>query len=62
MKSDRKVLLLYPTQQLQPEGLALKQSLLKAGAEVEELVIDDNIEKVLDALQLPVIPVVMSHH
>jgi hypothetical protein len=61
MTSDKKVLLLYPTQQSQPENSALKQSLQNAGAEIEEFVINGNIEKVLDALEQAVIPVVISN-
>jgi DNA-binding protein Fis len=61
MNSNKKVLLLYPTQQSQPDNSELKQSLQNAGAEIEEFVINENIEKVLDALEQPVIPVVMSN-
>ncbi len=61
MNSNKKVLLLYPTQQSQPENSALRLSLQKTGAEIEEFVIDGNIEKVLDALQETVIPVVITN-
>lgn len=61
MKTDKKVLLLYPTQSSQADCQTLKQSLQGAGAEVEELVISGNIEQVLDALEQAVIPVVISN-
>jgi hypothetical protein len=61
MNSNKKVLLLYPTRQSQPENSELNQSLKNAGAEIEEFVIIENIEKVLDALEQAVIPVVISN-
>lgn len=57
MTTDKKVLLLYPLQL--SDNTMLKQSLQAAGARVEELVISGNIEKVLDALQEAVTPVVI---
>lgn len=55
--NNKKVLLLYP---LQPgNNAALVASLQNAGAEVEELVIDGNIERVLDLLEQPLTPVVI---
>ncbi len=57
MKTDKKVLLLYPEQN--NANSTLKQSLQQAGAVVEELIIKGNIEQVLDALEKPVTPVVI---
>ena len=60
MTAENTILLLYPTVADEMAGQALKEAFQRMGIPVEELVIEKNYTRVLDALEKAVIPVVVS--
>lgn len=60
MTNKQKVLLLYVSENDQAAGDAIKQALQTQGTPVVELLVPQNYAEVLDQLQQPVIPVVVS--
>ena len=60
MTTENTILLLYPTAADEKAGQALKDAFQGMGAAVEELVIEQNYARVLDAVEKAVIPVVVS--
>jgi predicted O-linked N-acetylglucosamine transferase (SPINDLY family) len=59
MTAANTILLLYPTAADEMTGQTLKDAFQKMGITVEELVIEQNYIRVLDAVEKAVIPVVI---
>lgn len=60
MTTENTVLLLYPTAADERAGQELKKSFHGLGIAVEELIIEQNYDRVLDAVEKAVTPVVIS--
>ena len=60
MTTDNNILLLYPTAADEKLGQALKDAFQSMGVAVEDMVIEQNYDRVLDAVEKAVIPVVVS--
>jgi len=60
MTTDNNILLLYPTAADEKSGQALKDAFQSMGVAVEDMVIEQNYDRVLDAVEKSVIPVVVS--
>ena len=60
MTAESTILLLYPAVADEMAGQALKEAFQGMGIPVEELVIEKDYTRVLDALEKAVIPVVVS--
>ena len=60
MITENTVLLLYPTAADETAGQTLKESFQGLGIAVEELIIEQNYTRVLDAVEKAVTPVVIS--
>jgi len=60
MTTENTILLLYPTAADEKSGQALKDAFQGMGVAVEELIIEQNYDRVLDAVEKAVIPVVVS--
>lgn len=60
MTTDNNILLLYPTATDEKAGQILKDAFQGMGITVEELVIEQNYDRILDAVEKAVTPVVVS--
>lgn len=60
MTTENTVLLLYPTAADEKSGQALKEAFQELGIAVEEITIEQNYARVLDAVEKAVTPVVVS--
>jgi len=60
MTTENTILLLYPTVADEKAGQALKEAFQGMGVTVKDLIIEQNYDRVLDAVEKAVIPVVVS--